>query len=95
MKTFHKGTCSKIFDLFCTVRESSNNIIDIPLLHIGCSSCVLIKDLFLDVTHKQAGTVRPKSTPHSEPSGLAVLILSIERESIQSTSVCPWLKRLV
>ena len=43
----------------------------------------MIKDLFLDVTHKQAGIVGPKSTPHSSPSGLAVLILSIERESSQ------------
>ena len=38
----------------------------------------MIKDLLLDVTHEQAGTVGPKSTPHSNPSGLAVLILSIE-----------------
>ena len=73
MKSIRKGTCRKFFDLFCTVKESSGNTIDIPLLHIGCSSCVLIKDLFLDVTHRQAGTVRRKLTPHSEPSGLAVL----------------------
>ena len=71
MKTFHKGTCSKIFDLFCIVRESSDNAIDIPLLHIRCSSCqvscVLIKDLFLDVTHKQAGQLGPSRFPIASP----------------------------
>ena len=83
MKSICKGTCSKFFDLFCTVKESSGDVIDIPLLLIGCSSCVLIRDFFLDVTYKQTGTAGPKSIPHSKPSGLGV-ILSIKRENIPS-----------
>lgn len=74
MKSIRKGTCRKFLDLFCTVKESFGDVIDIPLLLIGCSSCILIRDLLLDVTYKQAGTAGPKSTPHSEPSGLGVIL---------------------
>ena len=71
MKTIHKG--SKIFDLLSTTSEGSGNVVDIPLVQIGCSLCLLIKDLFLDVTHKQAHITGPRSTPHSDSSDLPVV----------------------
>ena len=40
-----------IFSLVPTTREGCGNVVDIPLVRIVYSSCVLIKDLFLDVTH--------------------------------------------
>ena len=48
MKTILKG--NKIFELLSTTSEGSGNVVDIPLVQIGCSSCLLIKDLYLDVT---------------------------------------------
>ena len=48
MKTILKG--NKIFDLLSTTSEGSGNVVDIPLVQIECSPCLLIKDLFLDVT---------------------------------------------
>ena len=71
MKTIHKG--SKIFDFLSTTGKGSGNVVDIPLVQIGCSPCLLVKDLFLDVTHKQAHIIGPKSTPHSDSSELPVI----------------------
>lgn len=83
MEAIHKG--SEIFDVISCNGSGTNNVVDISLVQGRCSTRVLIKDLFLDMAHKQESIVRPKAATHGDSPSLSV-ILSIEGESIQCES---------